>query len=138
MDNIKMRVSLFRLSKTLLPPGVLKTLSSQIIDHSNFAAQRDLALDDEAENKPCRHQLRNLINGLWIKWRPQHEDHALFVVREDERGSAFEGDTLISLSNETVRDTSSGQCLIDVVACAPLMFRKRLADEQGWCVLTHG
>ncbi len=87
---------------------MLKTLFSQIIDHSNFAAQRDLALDDEAEDEPCRHQLRHLINGLWIKWRAQREDHAFFVVRDDERGSTFEGDTLFLLGNETVSDPSRG------------------------------
>src|SRR6266568_969596 len=55
----------------------LKALPSQIIDHSNFAAQHDLALDDEVEYKSCRHQLRQILNGLWINRRKQHEYHAL-------------------------------------------------------------
>jgi hypothetical protein len=48
-----------RLSKIILPSGVLKTLSCQIIDYSYFAAQHDLALDDEAKDDPYRHQLRH-------------------------------------------------------------------------------
>ncbi|MFL5629188.1 MAG: hypothetical protein ACJ788_26710 [Ktedonobacteraceae bacterium] len=84
--------------KILLQSAVVKILSSQIIDHSHFAAQGDLALDDEAEDEPCRHQLRQIINGLWIKGPMQREEHALFVVSEDERGSTFEGDTLLSAS----------------------------------------
>ena len=82
----------------------LKALPSQIIDHSNFPAQHDLALDDEVEYKSCRHQLRQILNGLWINRRKQHEYHALFEVRDDKRGSIFEGNALYTQSNETVTD----------------------------------
>jgi hypothetical protein len=40
----------------------------QIIDHSNFATQRYLPLDDKTENEPCRHQLGKVANGFGIKW----------------------------------------------------------------------
>src|SRR5260221_12722726 len=99
----------------------LKTLPSQIIDYSHFAAQRNLALDGEAENEPCRHQLRDSINGLWIKWRMQREDQTLFGVRDDKRGSIFEGNALHLLSNEMVKDPSRGHRLIDVVVCSFVM-----------------
>ena len=75
---------------TILPPDVLTTLSSQIIDHSHFSAKRDLALDDKAEHESCRHQLGQFVNGLGVKWRMQGKDQALFVMRDDERGRSFE------------------------------------------------
>src|SRR6266566_5412039 len=68
----------------------------------------------------------------------QRKDHALFDVCDDERRSAFEGDTLIDLSNETVRDTSRSQRLVDVITCFFVMVRAKVDDEEGWWVLTHG
>ena len=55
-----------------------------------------------------------------------------FSLCDDERGSAFEGNTLLELRNETERDPRRGQRLIDVVAYACVILGTQVDDEECW------
>jgi hypothetical protein len=81
-----------------------------------------------------------MTRACTLRSRMQGNSHVRFWRRAGagDCSCLASGDTLLLLGNETGSDPSRGQRLIDVVACAFVVVRTQVDDEEGWWVLTHG